>query len=130
MIAGVHYDASFAPTPTNGMVRTIFALSLWKLEQLGITEADLDRIEKEEWIVGDLFDVVQAFLNSELDPNNPVYTYLPPRWKEYCELHGIEFDPTDLILLQKSQYGSVDSAKLWVDKFVKILIDKDGCGMI
>jgi hypothetical protein len=39
-------------------------------------------------------------------------------------------DPTDLILLLKSQYGTVDSAKLWCDKFVHILTEKGGCEMI
>jgi hypothetical protein len=37
----------------------------------------------------------------------------------------------DLILLLKSQYGSTDSAKLWVDKFIKILTgNKGGCEMV
>ena len=41
--------------------------------------AMLDRIEKEEWGVGDLFDVIHTFLNSELDPEkNPLYIHLPP----------------------------------------------------
>ena len=131
MIAGVHYDASFAPTPTNTTVKTVFAITLYILQQLGINMKDLERIEKEEWVVGNLFDIVQAFLNSELDSEkNPLYIFLPPYWKQYCELRKIEFDPTDLILLLKSQYGSTDSAKLWVDKFVKILTDKGGCEMI
>jgi hypothetical protein len=82
--------------------------------------------------VGDMFDVVQAFLNSELDPEkNPFYIHLPPYyWKEYCELRSIPYDPTDLILLLKLQYGSIDSAKLWCDKFVCILTEKGGCEMI
>jgi hypothetical protein len=84
----------------------------------------------EEWVIGNLYDIVQAFLNSELDTKNPIYTFLPPMWKEYCEYRSIEYDPTDLIQLLKSQYGSVDSAKLWVDKFVKILTEKGGCEMI
>jgi Reverse transcriptase (RNA-dependent DNA polymerase) len=131
MIAGVHYDATFAPTPTNTMVRTVFALALYFLQQLGVNKKDLEHIEKEEWIIGDLFDIVQAFLNSELDPEkNPIYTYLPPYWKQYCELRGIRFDPADLIRLLKSQYGSTDSVKLWVDKFIKILTGKGGCEVV
>ena len=131
MIAGVHYDASFAPTPTNTTVRTVFAIALYYLQQLGATKETLDRIEKEEWVVGNLFDVVQAFLNSELDPDkNPIYIQLPPYWKEYCELRSIDYDASDLILLLKSQYGSVDSAKLWCDKFVRILTEKGGCELI
>jgi hypothetical protein len=115
----------------NMMVCTIFALALYFLQQLGVSKEDLEQIEKEEWIIGDLFDIVQLFLNLELDPEkNPIYTYLPLYWKQYCELRGINFDPTDLILLLKSQYGSTNSAKLWVDKFVKILTEKGGCEIV
>jgi Reverse transcriptase (RNA-dependent DNA polymerase) len=86
MIAGVHYDMTFAPTPMSMTVRTVFTL-LYFLQQLGVSKEDLEQIEKEEWIIGDLFDIVQAFLNSELDPDkNPIYTYLPPYCKQYCEL--------------------------------------------
>jgi hypothetical protein len=60
---------------------------------------------------------------------DPLYIHLPPYWKEYCKLRSIPYDPTDLILLLKSQYGSVDSAKLWCDKFVRILTEKGGCEM-
>jgi len=75
-----------------------------------------------------LFDVVQAFLTSDLDPEDQLlYIYLPPRWKEYCEARGIPFDPTDLILLQKSQYGEVDAAQRCMDKFVEIDTRKGGC---
>jgi hypothetical protein len=130
MIAGVHYDASFAPTPTNATVKVVFAIALYILQQLGIPMEDFERIEKEQWVVGDLYDIMQAFLNSELDSKNPIYTFLPPMWKEYCEQRKIDYDPTDLILLLKSQYGSVDSAKLWVDTFVKILTEKGGCELI
>jgi Reverse transcriptase (RNA-dependent DNA polymerase) len=131
MIAGVHYDASFAPTPTNTMVRTVFAICLYILQQLGVSLEELHRIKKEEWVVGNLFDIVQAFLNSELNyEKNPIYILLPPYWKQYCEQWGIEYDPTDLILLLKSQYGAVNSAKLWVDKLIKILTEKGGCEMI
>jgi hypothetical protein len=115
MISGIHYDASFAPTPTNTTVKVVFTITLYYLQQLGprATMETFKRIQKEEWVVGDLFDVVQAFLNSELYPEkNPLYIHLPPYWKEYCELRLIPYDPTDLILLLKLQYGSVDSAKL------------------
>jgi len=84
-------------------------------------------VEKNDWVVGNLFDVVQAFLNSHMDPTNPVYIYLPPLWKEYCEYRGIEYDPTDLIELGKAQYGQVDAAKRWMDMFIKILTEAGGC---
>ena len=45
-------------------------------------------------------------------------------------MRGIDFDSTDLILLLKLQYGSTESAKLWVDTFVKILKEKEGCEMV
>jgi len=130
MVPGVHYDESFAPTPPNETIRIVFALSLWILEQLGVEFDDLDRVEKEDWVVGDLFDVVQAFLNSDMDPDQPVYIRLPPLWKEYCEARGIEYDPTDLIELGKAQYGQVDAAKRWMDMFVSILTEEGGCELV
>jgi hypothetical protein len=135
MISGIHYDASFAPTPTNTTVKVVFAIALYYLQQLlgpRATMTMLDQIEKEEWVMGDLFDaVVQVFLNLELDPEkNPLYIHLPPYWKEYCKLQSIPYDPTDLILLLKSQYGSVDSMGLWCNKFVCILTENGGCEMI
>jgi hypothetical protein len=88
MIAGIHFDVTFAPSPMDTMVQTIFALALYFLQQLGISKEDLEQTKKEEWIIGDLFDIIQAFvLNSELDPEkNPIYTYLPLYWKQFCEL--------------------------------------------
>ena len=130
MIQGIHYDESFAPTPPNETIRTAFALSLWALQQLGIDLKDLDHVEREEWVVGNLFDVVQAFLNSKMDADNPVYIQLPPLWKEYCELRGIEYDPMDLIELGKSQYGQTDAARRWMEMFVWILTEKGGCELI
>jgi hypothetical protein len=133
MISGIHYDARFALMPTNTTVKVVFAMALNCLQQLGprVTMETLEQIQKEEWIVGDLFDVIQTFLNLELDlEKNPLYIHLPPYWKEYCELRSIPYDPTDLILLLKLQYDSVDSAKLWCDKFVRILTEKGGCKMI
>jgi hypothetical protein len=35
MISGIHYDASFAPTPTNTTVKVVFAITLYYLQQLG-----------------------------------------------------------------------------------------------
>jgi hypothetical protein len=46
MIAGVHYDETFAPTQTNTMVRTVFVLALYFLQQLGVSKEDLEQIKK------------------------------------------------------------------------------------
>jgi hypothetical protein len=35
MISGIHYDASFAPMPTNTTVKVVFAITLYYLQQLG-----------------------------------------------------------------------------------------------
>ena len=80
MVPGVHFDESFAPTPMTQSIRTVLAMSLFKLGKLGdISIADA----RKKWIAGDIFDVVQAFLNSKMT-GDPVYIYPPPRWKEYC----------------------------------------------
>ena len=97
------------------------ALMLYVLQDLGMS--DLDFIERHHWIVGHMFDVVQAFLNPELT-GDKVHIVLPPLWKEYCEERGLEYDPTDLIQLLRAQYGQVDAAKRWMDMFVAIITDK------
>jgi len=130
MIPWVHFDKSFAPTPSNEMIWIVFALSLWILEQLGIELKDLDKVELEQWIVGNFFNVVQALMNLMMDPENPVYIHLPPLWKEYCEFWGIEYDPTDLLELRKAQYGQVDAAKCWMDMFIRILTEPGGCELV
>jgi hypothetical protein len=48
MIACVHYGATFALTPTNTVVWTVFALALYFLQQLGASKKDLEQIEKED----------------------------------------------------------------------------------
>jgi len=58
MIQGVHHEESFAPTPSAQSVHTIFAVSLYFLQELGIV--DLKEAIKE-WDPGFLIDVVQAF---------------------------------------------------------------------
>jgi hypothetical protein len=58
-------------------VKVVFTITLYYLQQLGAraTMAMLDQIKKEEWIVGNLFDVIQAFLNLELDPDKKSNLY-------------------------------------------------------
>jgi len=123
MIQGVHYEESFAPTPSAQSVRTVFAISLYFLQELGIV--DLKEAIKE-WDPGFLIDVVQAFLNSVMT-GEPVYVTLPFLWEEYCKRRGLEYDPTDLIQLMKAQYGQVDAAKRWMDMFIRILTEPGGC---
>ena len=87
MIPGVHFDESFVPTPTTSTHQITMELSLYQLSKLcpgGLN--NLVECKKKRWIVGNLFDVVQAFLMLDLDHKaKPLYIYLPPRCKEYCE---------------------------------------------
>ena len=76
MIAGIHYDVTFAPTPTNTTVWIVVGLALYFLQQLGINKKDLERIKQEEWIVGNLFDIVQAFVEFGAGSRKPSHLHI------------------------------------------------------
>ena len=53
MISSAHYDASFAPTPTNTTIKVVFAIALYYQQQLGsrATMATLDQIKRRNGLL-------------------------------------------------------------------------------
>jgi hypothetical protein len=49
MISGIHYDASFAPMPTNTTVKVVFAIALYYLQQLGARATMEHLTEPKRW---------------------------------------------------------------------------------
>ena len=107
-IPGVDYTESYAPLACDTGVKVTLAISLYKSEH----EAD--------W-VEEMIDVEAAFLNSELDQE--MYIELPDLFPMYCEETGLELPEDAVAQVIMSQYGCVQSARLWFMKFKSILLE-------
>jgi len=68
-----------------------------------------------------MVDVEAAFLNSELD--QVLYIELPDLFPVYCEETGLSLPEDPVAQVIMSQYGCVQSARLWFLKFKSILVD-------
>jgi len=109
-IPGVDYVESFSPLATNTTIKVTVAMTM---EQMVI---------HNDWVI-EMVDVEAAFLNAPVDTD--VYIELPEGLKEhhlkkYQPL--IKFDIRDTIIkLKRAQYGLVQSPRLWMYTFAKIL---------
>ncbi len=110
-IPGVDYSESFAPLVTDVSVRITLALSLYHGER------------DEDW-AEEMIDVEAAFLNSKLDTK--MFIELPNFFAKYCDDKGITMPKDAVAKVIMSQYGLVQAAGLWFQKFVRILTD-EGC---
>ena len=103
---GVDYVESFSPLATNTTIKVVLAISL---EQ---GEIHID------WI-SIMVDVEAAFLNALVDTD--IYIELPEGLLEYLASKGISL-VDHIIKLRRAQYGLVQSPRLWMATFAKILI--------
>ena len=104
---GVDYTESFSPLATNTTIKVALAKALAKMS-----------IPDTDWII-DLIDVEAAFLNAKVDSD--IYIEMPEGLKEYLLLSkGIDHGD-DVIKLKRAQYGLVQSPRLWMETFAKIL---------
>ena len=104
---GVDYVESYSPLATNTTIKVVLALSMYLRE----VHAD--------WIT-DMLDVEAAFLNALVDTD--VYIEMPEGLREYQRMQGIELDDEDSVIkLRRAQYGLVQSPRLWMETFCKIL---------
>ncbi|KAI2499054.1 Reverse transcriptase (RNA-dependent DNA polymerase) [Fragilaria crotonensis] len=109
-IPGVDYVESFSPLATNTTIKVTVAMTM---EQMVI---------HNDWVI-EMVDVEAAFLNAPVDTD--VYIELPEGLKEhhlkkYQPL--IKFDIRETIIkLKRAQYGLVQSPRLWMYTFAKIL---------
>jgi hypothetical protein len=109
-IPGVDYVESFSPLATNTTIKVTVAMTM---EQMAL---------HDDWVI-EMVDVEAAFLNAPVDTD--VYIELPEGLKEhhlkkYQPL--IKFDIRETIIkLKRAQYGLVQSPRLWMHTFAKIL---------
>jgi hypothetical protein len=64
-------------------------------------------------------DVEAAFLEGEMD--HELYIDQPYMYKEYCAKRGIKLGEHGAIRLMMSQYGCVQSVRIWSKKFADIV---------
>jgi hypothetical protein len=67
-------------------------------------------------------DVKVAFLEGEID--HELCIDLPFQYEEYCADRGIELGKDVVLCLMMSQYGCVQSARIWSKKFVYIVTNE------
>ena len=96
-VAGLDFTQVFSPVANDTTFRILIILMImWKLEGL-------------------IFDIETAFLNGEL--NEEIYMDCP---------EGMEHEEGECLILNKTIYGLVQSARMYYLKFSDILVDKLG----
>ncbi|KAI2512112.1 GAG-pre-integrase domain [Fragilaria crotonensis] len=104
---GVEYVESYSPLATNTTIKVVLAVTLEQEEK------------HDDWIQI-LVDVEAAFLNALVDSD--VYIEFPEGLLEYLESKGI-YLADHIIKLKQARYGLVQSPRLWMMTFAKILIN-------
>jgi hypothetical protein len=106
---GIDYTEAFAGVAANASIRGILAMSLYEDKR------------NNDWSV-EAIDVEAAFLEGEMD--HELYIELPFQYAEYCAERGIELGKNVVLRLMNSQYGCVQSTRIWSKKFVSIVTNK------
>ena len=124
MIHGVHYEETFAPTPTNQTSSTMLAVSLYKVAEA--TKSSYKKV-KDHWMIAQSIDVQAAFLEAKMDVD--VFAALPPYFEDYCKWKGIPYDANKVIKINRAQCGSKDAGHRWMKLFIKLLTEEGGPGL-
>jgi hypothetical protein len=69
-----------------------------------------------------VIDVEAAFLEGEMD--HELYIDLPFQYEDYCADRGIALGKNVVLCLMMSQYGCVQSVRIWSKKFVSIVTNE------
>jgi uncharacterized protein YihD (DUF1040 family) len=109
-VPGIDYVESYSPLATNTTIKVTLAVTM---EQMAL---------HSNWVI-EMVDVEAAFLNAPVDTD--VYIELP----EGLKAHHLQkyqpvlrFDIYDTIIkLKRAQYGLVQSPRLWMKTFAKLL---------
>jgi hypothetical protein len=102
---GVDYVESFSPLATNTTIKVVLATALEYGEKFN------------DWKI-EMVDVEAAFLNAPVDTD--VYIEMPEGLREYFLSKGKDIGDA-VIKLKRAQYGLVQSPRLWMQTFSKIL---------
>ena len=110
-VPGVDFNDSYSPLASNPTIRVALCITL-------------KNGRKKNYWVTDMLDVEAAFLNALMDQD--IFIELPEGLLEYLLSKGK--DLRDFIIkLRSAQYGLVQSPRLWMETFSKILC---GLGLI
>ena len=102
---GVDFVESYSPLATNTTIKVVLATALSQATK------------HSDWII-EMVDVEAAFLNAKVDTD--VFIEMPEGLKEYQYSMGVDLGDT-VIKLKRAQYGLVQSPRLWMATFSKIL---------
>jgi hypothetical protein len=103
---GIDYDQSFAGVAGDTPFCLTLAISLYEEQK------------NDDWAV-EAIDVDAAFLEGQM--GHELYIDQPYIYQEYYVKPGIKLGENDVIRLKKSQYGCVQSARIWSKKFATIV---------
>ncbi|KAI2505738.1 GAG-pre-integrase domain [Fragilaria crotonensis] len=103
---GVDYVESYSPLATNTTVKVVLAMALYYMGYF------------DDWVT-DMIDVEAAFLNALLDTD--VFIEMPEGLRELLLSQGVTLGDV-IIKLLRAQYGLVQSPRLWMELFSKILV--------
>jgi hypothetical protein len=132
MVPGQDYIDSFSPVATDASVRTVFAISLYIMNQARLKKR-ISRLQWErktkvatnlmhrvpicwDWTV-EMYDVEAAFLNAE--PGHKQYIYVPEAMVR-VGLMSQEEASRAAFQLTKSMYGNVDAALRFFIKYKEL----------
>ena len=105
---GIDYTESYSPLATNTTIKVALAMALIKHK----TEKD--------WVIH-MIDVEAAFLNAEVDSD--IFIEMPEGLAPHL-FYNKGMDLGDVVIkLRRAQYGLVQSPRLWMQTFSKILIN-------
>ena len=104
---GIDFVESFSPLSTNTTIRVVLAIALEM------------RDYNDDWKIH-MVDVEAAFLNAKVDTD--VYIEMPEGLKEYLDSLNKSVEDS-VIKLKRAQYGLVQSPRLWMETFSRILVD-------
>jgi hypothetical protein len=107
-VPGVDYTESFSPVATDTTVRSTISLTLYR--------------EEEGWTI-DMIDIEAAFLNADLENDNPVYAEWPEGMVELGFITEEERQKY-CIKLNKAMYGGVDVPRLFMKTLKAHLVNK------
>ena len=103
---GIDYVESYSPLATNTTVKVVLAMALYYMGYF------------DDWVT-DMINVEAAFLNALLDTD--VFIEMPEGLRELLLSQGVTRGDV-IIKLLRAQYGLVQSPRLWMELFSKILV--------
>ena len=103
----MEYVESYSPLATNTTVTMVLDMALYYSGYF------------EDWVLMDIIDVEAAFINALLDTD--VFSEMPEGLRELLLSQGINLGDVFIKLLC-AQYRLVQSPRLWMELFSKVLL--------